>query len=168
MVAWNFIFLPYQQERIVTFLNPAADPLGSGYNVIQSVIAIGAGGMIGQGLSFGSQSQLKFLPEAQTDFVFAVIAEELGLLGIILVLGLFFILFYRLYRISQRCRDDFSLFLILGIMILFFVQLMMNVGMNLGMVPVTGITLPLVSYGGSSLIFMMLAIGIAESVGMRN
>jgi rod shape determining protein RodA len=167
-LVWSFLFAPYQKDRIRIFLNPAADPLGAGYNVTQSVIAIGAGNWIGSGLSFGSQSQLKFLPEAQTDFVFAVIAEELGFLGVVLILGLFFMIFYRLYRLTKRCHDDFSLFLILGIMILFFCQLVMNIGMNLGLAPVTGITLPFVSYGGSSLIIMLLIMGLAESVRMRS
>lgn len=167
-LAWNFFFLPYQKDRISTFLSPASDPLGSGYNVTQAIIAIGSGGWIGRGLSFGSQSQLKFLPEAQTDFVFAVIAEELGLLGVLLVLGLFALIFYRLYKLTKICRDDFSLFLIIGIMLLFFCQLLLNVGMNLGLLPVTGITLPLVSYGGSSLMVFLLALGLAESVRARN
>ncbi|MFA6533869.1 MAG: rod shape-determining protein RodA [Patescibacteria group bacterium] len=168
LLAWNFAFAPYQKDRIRTFLDPAADPLGAGYNVSQSMIAIGAGGWTGQGLSLGSQSQLRFLPEAQTDFVFAVIAEELGLLGVLLLLGLWSLIFWRLFVIARRCHDDFSLFLILGIILLFLIHLLMNIGMNLGLAPVTGITLPLVSYGGSSLIFMLGAIGIAESVRLRN
>ncbi|MBI5621998.1 rod shape-determining protein RodA [Candidatus Falkowbacteria bacterium] len=167
VVLWNFVFAPYQQDRLRTFINPQADPLGSGYNVTQSVIAIGSGGLVGRGLSFGSQSQLKFLPEAQTDFVFAVIAEEFGLLGVLLLLGLFTVMMYRLYKIARRCRDDFPLFLILGVMVLLLSQLLMNIGMNLGMAPVTGITLPLVSYGGSSLLFMLFALGLAHSVRTR-
>lgn len=168
VISWNFIFAPYQKDRIMTFMDPMSDPLGSGYNVTQSIIAIGSGGWIGQGLSFGSQSQLKFLPEAQTDFVFAVIAEELGFLGVALLLLLFGIIFYRLYRAAKKCRDDFSLFIIIGVMAMLFCQLLMNVGMNLGLAPVTGITLPLVSYGGSSLIFILLALGMIESIRMRN
>ncbi|MFA5358929.1 MAG: rod shape-determining protein RodA [Patescibacteria group bacterium] len=168
VVLWDFVFLDYQKDRLTTFLNPAADPLGSGYNVTQSMIAIGSGGWTGMGISFGSQSQLKFLPEAQTDFVFAVIAEELGLLGVIFLLTIFLFLFYRLGQIAKKCRDDFALFLILGIMVLLFIQMIMNIGMNLGIAPVTGVTLPLVSYGGSSLIFTLMLLGIAESVKIRS
>jgi len=168
LVAWAFIFAPYQKDRLRTFLDPAADPLGAGYNVTQSVIAVGSGGLVGSGLSFGSQSQLKFLPEAHTDFVFAVIAQEFGLVGVALLLGLFGVVLWRLGRIASYSRDDFSLFLVLGIMVLIFVQLLMNVAMNLGLAPVTGITLPFVSYGGSSLLVMMGLIGVAEGVQLRS
>ncbi len=168
VMAWNFVLAPYQQSRLTIFLDPSADPLGAGYNVTQSMIAIGSGGLVGSGLSFGSQSQLKFLPEAHTDFVFAVIAQELGLIGVSLLLALFAVVFFRLLRIARRCPDDFGLFIIVGIMLLLFIQLIMNVGMNLGMAPVTGITLPFVSYGGSSLIVMLAAIGIAQSVHLQH
>lgn len=166
-IAWFFLLAPYQQDRLRTFLDPAADPLGSGYNVTQSMIAIGSGGLTGAGLSFGSQSQLKFLPEAHTDFVFAVLAQEFGLLGVTLVLGLFAVLMTRLVRLSRRCRDDFALFLVLGVLVMIFVQLTMNVAMNLGLAPVTGVTLPLVSYGGSSLVILLASIGICQSVYAR-
>ncbi|MFA5076694.1 MAG: rod shape-determining protein RodA [Patescibacteria group bacterium] len=168
LVAWNFVFVDYQKERVLTFLDSRADPLGAGYNVTQSMIAIGSGRLIGRGVGFGSQSQLKFLPAAQTDFIFAVIAEELGLLGIFLVLGLFFLIFYRLFRLIQRARDDFGLFLVLGVMLLLFIEMFLNIAVNLGLAPVTGITLPLVSYGGSSLIFTLAALGLVQSVKIRN
>ena len=162
-----FILDVYQQERILTFLDQSRDPLGQGYNVTQSVIAIGSGGLFGRGLGFGSQSQLKFLPESQTDFIFAVFAEELGLVGVGLILGLFAFVFWRLFTIARKAHDDFSLFLILGIILLLFIQLGMNVAMNLGIFPVTGITLPFLSYGASSLLAFLVLVGIAESIAMR-
>lgn len=162
-VAWNFLLEPYQRNRIFTFLDPSLDPLGTGYNVTQAIIAIGAGGMFGRGLGFGSQSQLKFLPESQTDFIFAVIAEELGFLGVLLILAAFILLFIRLGRIARRSADDFTAFLVLAIGGVLFVQVLVNAGMNVGLLPVTGVTLPLVSYGGSSLVFTLLMLGIVES-----
>lgn len=167
-IAWLFLFAPYQRERILTFLDPSADPLGAGYNVTQSVIAIGSGGWFGRGLSFGSQSQLKFLPEAHTDFVFAVVAEEFGFIGVTVVLGLFLVLVYRLWRLAYRCRDDFALFFVVGMIGWLMSQLTMNVAMNLGLAPVTGITLPLVSYGGSSVIAFLAALGIAQSIQAKD
>ncbi|MBU0648525.1 FtsW/RodA/SpoVE family cell cycle protein, partial [Patescibacteria group bacterium] len=165
--AWSFGLQDYQKERVLTFLDQGRDPLGQGYNVTQSVIAIGSGGVFGRGLGFGSQSQLKFLPESQTDFIFAVIAEELGLVGIGLILGLFAIVFWRLFKIAQRAHDDFSLFLVLGVSLLLFIQVGMNAAMNLGMFPVTGITLPFLSYGASSLLVFLVLIGVAQSIAMR-
>lgn len=167
VLSWNFLLAPYQKDRILTFADPSADPLGQGYNVAQAIIAVGAGGWFGSGLGFGSQSQLKFLPESQTDFIFAVIAEELGFVGVLLVLGAFAIVFVRLWQIARRTRDDFTSFLIIGIGSVLFVQCFINVGMNIGMLPVTGVALPLVSYGGSSLVFTLLMLGIAESVVLR-
>ena len=148
----------------MTFINPNLDPLGSGYNVAQSIIAIGSGNINGRGLGFGSQSQLHFLPEAQTDFIFAVIGEELGFVGTSIVLGLYVILLWRLFYISQKCRDDFSAYLVLGIAFIFFFQIIINIGATLGLLPVTGVTLPFLSYGGSSLVINFFLIGIAESV----
>lgn len=164
---WFFGMQDYQHERILTFLDPSRDPLGQGYNVTQAVIAVGSGGLFGRGLGFGSQSQLKFLPESQTDFIFAVVAEELGLIGIGLIFILFGIVFWRLLKISNRTSDDFSMFLILGIMVYIFVQFGVNVAMNLGWFPVTGITLPFLSYGASSLLIFLILIGIAESVAVH-
>jgi len=162
--SWEFVLKDYQQERILVFLNPVRDPFGGGYNVTQSVIAIGSGKFFGRGLGFGSQSQLKFIPEAQTDFIFAVIAEEFGLIGVLLILGFFGLVFHRLYRIASRSRDDFGLFLVLGVMVLLFLHLFVNFGMNLGIMPVMGISAPFLSYGGSFLISCLILIGIAESV----
>ncbi len=164
LLSWNFLFLPYQKDRITTFLDPSSDALGQGYNVTQAIIAVGAGGWFGSGLGFGSQSQLKFLPESQTDFIFAVIAEELGFVGVLLVLTAFSIVFFRLWSIAKETRDDFTSYLLIAIGAVLFVQFFINVGMNIGLLPVTGIALPLVSYGGSSLLFTLVMLGIAQSV----
>lgn len=166
-IGWFALFAPYQKARISTFLNPTADPLGQGYNVAQAVIAIGAGGGFGRGLGFGTQSQLKFLPESHTDFIFAVIAEELGFFGIILLLGAFTILISRLFHLICQARDNFTAFLLVGSIAVIFLHILVNVGMNLGVFPVTGIGLPFVSYGGSSLIFFLFLIGIAQSIAVR-
>ncbi|NQT50260.1 rod shape-determining protein RodA [Candidatus Kuenenbacteria bacterium] len=166
-IGWSFFLKDYQKERIMVFANPQSDPLGSGYNVSQSIIAIGSGKFLGRGLGFGSQSQLKFIPETQTDFIFAVIAEELGLIGVALVLGLWSVIFYRLILIAKKARDDFGLFLVLGIIALLFLHLFINIGMNIGVMPVMGISLPFLSYGGSFLIVCAILIGIAESVAVR-
>lgn len=162
--AWLFVFEPYQKDRIMTFLDPSADPLGAGYNVTQSIIAIGSGQFAGRGLGFGSQSQLRFLPEAQTDFIFSVIAEELGFIGAFLILLFFFLLLWRLVSIAQRSHSEFGAYVVLGVAFVFFIQLVFNVGGTLGLLPITGVTLPFVSYGGSSLIINLLLIGVVESI----
>ncbi len=166
ILAWLFLLAPYQKARMITFVDPTYDPLGQGYNVNQAMIAIGSGGWFGRGLGFGSQSQLKFLPEAQTDFIFAVIAEELGLVGVTLVLMAFAMLFIRLFQAVRKARDNFTAYLLLGVLAILFLQLLVNVGMNLGVFPVTGIGLPFVSYGGSSVIFLMALFGIVQSIHM--
>jgi len=168
LILWFFIFQDYQKERVKIFLNPSLDPLGSGYNVTQATIAIGSGGFWGKGLTFGSQSQLRFLPESQTDFIFAVLAEELGLAGIILLLALMAIIFWRLITIAKRTNDNFALYLAISISTIFFTQLIINVGGNLGLLPITGITLPFVSYGGSSLLANLIMLGLVESVAIRS
>lgn len=164
VIAWFFLFQPYQKNRILTFIDPERDPLGAGYNVTQSVIAIGSGQFFGRGLGFGSQSQLHFLPEAQTDFVFAVIAEELGFIGSSFLLLLFFALLWRLLHIVRYSRSEFGSYVVLGIAFVFFMQLVFNIGGALGLLPITGVTLPFVSYGGSSLIINFLLIGIVQSI----
>jgi len=164
LIGWFFLFKDYQKERFITFVDPARDPLRSGYNVSQSLIAIGSGGIFGRGLGFGSQSQLHFLPEAQTDFIFSVIAEELGFVGISLVLGLYLVIFWRLLLIARGCSDDFSAYCVIGVLCVFFVQMVINIGGATGFLPVTGVTLPFLSYGGSSLIINLLLIGVAESI----
>jgi rod shape determining protein RodA len=166
-LTWQFFLEDYQQGRIMTFLSPSSDPLGRGYNVMQAIIAIGSGNWFGRGLGFGSQSQLRFVPESQTDFVFAVIAEELGLFGVLLLLGFWGIVFYRLVTIARRAKDDFGMFLVLGITCLFFLHIFINIGMNMGIMPVTGISLPFLSYGGSFLIICLALIGMAEGVAVK-
>lgn len=161
-VGWNFLFADYQRSRILTFLDPSIDPLGEGYNVTQSIIAVGSGRWFGSGLGFGTQSQLKFLPESQTDFIFAVVAEELGFLGAVFLLGAFAFVFYRLGSQLRHTTDDFTAYLLLGILTVLFLQFFVNVGMNLGLFPVTGIGLPFVSYGGSSLVVMLILFAIVE------
>jgi rod shape determining protein RodA len=165
--AWLFLLSPYQKDRVNTFLNPASDPLGSGYNVTQSVIAIGSGGLVGKGLGFGSQSQLRFLPERQTDFIFAVIAEELGFLGVLVVLALFALIFWRAYVLAVHSRSDFATFLVLGLSVSLAAEMFVNVGADLQLMPVTGVTLPFVSYGGSSLLAKFTMIGLLESIAVR-
>jgi len=166
-LSWQFFLVDYQKSRIMTFLQPTADPLGQGYNVNQAIIAVGSGGWVGRGLGFGSQSQLKFLPESQTDFIFAVIAEELGFVGVCIVFLAFGILFFRMYRQATDTTDDFTGYLVVGIGTLIFVQFSVNSGMNLGLLPVTGLGLPLVSYGGSSLIVMLSMLGIVQSAAIH-
>ncbi|MBD3311092.1 MAG: rod shape-determining protein RodA [Candidatus Magasanikbacteria bacterium] len=164
VMSWFFLLQDYQKDRLRIFLNPDLDPLGAGYNVSQSIIAIGAGNFFGRGLGFGSQSQLHFLPEAQTDFIFSVLAEELGFVGVIIVLILYFLLIWRLVAIAKKSNDDFGSYLAIGIACLFFIQIFFNIGGALGILPVTGITLPYLSYGGSSLIINFFLLGIAQSV----
>ncbi|MEN8252325.1 MAG: rod shape-determining protein RodA [Patescibacteria group bacterium] len=163
VVAWS-LFAPYQRARITNFLHPELDPQGTGYNVIQSIIAVGNGGFFGQGFGYGSQSQLNFLPEKHTDFIFATIAESVGFVGVLVLFGLFGALFVRFFFIASGAKDSFGYFLVVGVMVLFFIHFTVNIGMNVGLMPVTGIPLPLVSYGGSSLISVLIACGIVMSV----
>ncbi len=165
--SWVFLFAPYQKDRVLTFIDAGRDPLGAGYNTTQAAIAIGSGQVLGRGLGFGSQSQLRFLPEAQTDFVFSVIGEELGLAGASIVLLLFAIMLWRLLQIVRATDDDFSATAVSGVALVFFCQLIVNIGANLGLLPVTGITLPFVSYGGSSLMINLLMIGMVESMAKK-
>lgn len=165
--AWFFSFKNYQKDRILTFLNPSSDPLGSGYNVIQSIIAVGSGKLFGRGISSGSQSQLQFLPEAHTDFIFSSLAEGLGLIGAGLLLFLFAILFYKIIKRLKQASNDFEILLVSGILIYFTSQIFLNIAMNIGMAPVMGIPLPLISYGGSSLIISFIMLGITANVLMR-
>jgi len=167
LFSFFLVLKDYQRERVLTFLNPNIQSLDQGYNIAQAIIAIGSGGMFGRGLGFGSQSQLKFLPESQNDFIFAVIGEELGLFGVSLVLIAFAVLFFRLIYWLKHVDNNFGIYLILGVVILLFIQMFINIGMNVGLLPVVGISLPFISYGGSSLIINLLLIGIAQSVIIR-
>ncbi|MDB4940355.1 MAG: rod shape-determining protein rodA [Candidatus Doudnabacteria bacterium] len=166
-VAWKTLLHDYQKNRIEIFLNPDRDPKGKGYNVRQATIAIGSGGVFGRGLGKGLQSQLRFLPERQTDFIFASASEELGFLGSMVIITLYFILLFRLLIIYRQCRDDLSRFLIIGIFFMMLSQVVINVGMNMGIMPVTGIPLPMLSYGGSSLLTVAISMGIAEAVAIN-
>jgi len=168
VLGWQIVLKDYQKQRIVIFLNPGQDPLGHGYNVIQSLIAVGSGGFFGRGLGYGSQSSLNFLPEAHTDFIFAVVAEELGFFGVVLVLGLFGLIFLRLVNIVKKASDNFARFLVIGVIAFFLGHILINIGMNLGIMPVIGIPLPFLSYGGSSLLASFAAIGLAQSVAVRS
>ncbi len=163
-LAWFFLLKDYQKERLISFLNPKQDPLGSGYNVVQSMIAVGSGRIFGRGLGYGPQSHLNFLPVQHTDFVFAVLAEELGFVGAIILLGIFGILLWRIFRIILLAADNFGKLLSIGVFTIILFQVLINVGMNIGIMPVTGIPLPLVSYGGSSLLLFMLSFGIILSI----
>lgn len=164
----SFFFLKdYQKERLYNFVNPGNDPLGSGYNVAQSMVAVGSGGVFGKGLGHGPQSQLNFLPEKHTDFIFAAIAEELGLLGSLFVIFLFGVLLYKMKKTARLARDNFGCLLVVGIMIMFFLQIFINIGMNMGINPVAGVPLPLLSYGGSSLIAVLFSLGLVQSVYLR-
>jgi len=165
--SWFFFLQDYQKNRILTFIDPSRDPLGQGYNITQASIAVGSGQLVGRGLGYGSQSQLKFLPESQTDFIFAVIAEELGFIGVVIILFFWLIFFWRLIRGLKTCSNDFGVFLVLGISLLFIIHIFVNIGMNIGLAPVTGISLPFLSYGGSFLISSLFMVGLAQSVIIR-
>ncbi|NPA90028.1 MAG: rod shape-determining protein RodA [Chloroflexi bacterium] len=153
----------YMRRRVLVFLNPNTDPQAV-YNVKQALIAVGSGGLVGKGYKLGTQSQLHFLRVRHTDFIFPVIAEELGFLGSLVLLALFFFVLYRLLRISLAARDMFGRLLAAGVALILFFQIFVNVGMNVGLLPVTGIPLPFVSYGGSHLVTMLALIGLAQSV----
>jgi len=162
-----FMLKTYQKERLINFIDPEQDPLGSGYNVIQSIVAVGSGGLLGKGLGHGSQSQLNFLPEKHTDFIFAVFAEEFGFFGSAVVLALFGVLFYRLKEAARLARDNFGYLLAVGVSAMLFLQVLVNIGMNIGIAPVTGVPLPFLSYGGSSMLVVLAAVGIIQSIYIR-
>jgi len=164
--AWQFLAV-YQKTRILTFLSPTADPLGAGYNSLQAVIAIGSGGFLGRGLGQGTQSQLSFLPERHTDFIFAALSEELGFVGAILAVVAFCLILYRLIVIIRRQEDVLLQSLLGGIFFIFFAHIIVNAGMNMGVLPITGIPLPFVSSGGSSLLSMSVLLGIASGISSR-
>ncbi|MGI9334399.1 MAG: FtsW/RodA/SpoVE family cell cycle protein, partial [Gammaproteobacteria bacterium] len=154
----------YQRQRVLTFLDPEQDPLGSGYHIIQSKIAIGSGGTYGKGWLNGTQSQLDFLPERSTDFVFAVFSEEFGLVGVLALFALYLFIVLRGLYIAANAQESFGRLVAGSLVLTFFVYVFVNVGMVSGMLPVVGLPLPLVSYGGTSLVTMMAAFGILMSV----
>jgi rod shape determining protein RodA len=157
----------YQQKRLEIFLNPAQDPLGAGYNLLEARIAVGAGGLFGQGWLHGLQGQLGFVPERATDFVFAVFAEEFGLLGSLVLLAIFGVLLIRLLRSAAVAPDRFGELVVGGVFVMVFAQVVENVGMNVGVLPIAGIPLPLISYGGSAMITTLAALGLVQSVMLR-
>ncbi len=161
-VSWSFLH-GYQKERIASFLAPGSDPLGRGYNLIQSTIAVGSGQLWGRGLGRGTQSRLQFLPEFRTDFIFASIAEEMGFLGSTLILSLYLFLLSCCLRVAQKTDSSFNLLVIFGVVSMLLFQIIVNIGMNVGLLPITGITLPLISYGGSSLISVLFSLGLVSS-----
>lgn len=160
---WNFL-RPYQKERLLVFLNPNIDPLGAGYTVIQSRIAIGSGGFLGKGWLSGTQSQLYFLPESHTDFIFATFSEQWGFLGSALLISLYYLLIRQGFIIARRTQDSFGKLLAYGISILLALQVFINIAMNMGLAPVVGLPLPLLSYGGSSILVTFIALGILVNI----
>lgn len=162
-VLWSFMH-DYQKQRVMTFLNPEADPLGSGYHIIQSKIAIGSGGIFGKGWLNGTQSQLSFLPEHATDFIFAVISEEFGLIGSLLLLGLILLVTARAFYIASQTRDWYSRLLAAGLGLSFFLSAFINMGMVTGLLPVVGLPLPLVSYGGTAMLVLLASFGILMAI----
>lgn len=162
-VSWLFLH-NYQKQRIIGFLTPGADPLGRGYNLIQSTIAVGSGQLWGRGLGRGTQSRLQFLPEFRTDFIFASISEELGFVGCIIILIIYLYLLMSCLKIVNQTEDRFNYLLVLGVFSMLIFQIFINIGMNVGILPITGITLPLISYGGSSVVVTFICLGLVSKV----
>ncbi len=165
-ISWSFL-KEYQKRRIITFFNPELDPLGAGYHIIQSKIAVGSGGIIGKGFMKGTQCKLGFLPEQQTDFIFSALGEEWGLIGSLMIVGLYFMLILWGLRIAVQSKDRFGAILSFGVVAMLFWHIFINIGMVLGMMPVVGIPLPLLSYGGSFLLSTMIGMGLLLNVSMR-
>lgn len=163
-ILWMFVFAPYQKARIISFIHPLADVRGTGYNAYQSTVAVGSGEVFGKGIGQGSQSKLQFLPEYETDFIFAAFAEEWGFVGATILFALCFILLARIVNNAELAAANFETFFGLGIAILFTIHITIHAGMNMGILPVTGITFPLMSYGGSHLVTEWLALGVLSSM----
>jgi rod shape determining protein RodA len=166
-IAWTYVLRDYQKERIATFLNPAADAQGSGWQVIQSQIAVGSGGLLGTGLTNGTQSRGEFLPVQESDFVFAVLAQELGFIGAVVVFLLFAALIWRVLVCAWRSKDPFGTLFGAGLATMILVQVFVNVGMVVGILPVTGIPLPFITHGGASLVSIALGLGVIQSINIR-
>ena len=167
VAGWNFYLKDYQKQRLATVVFPGRDPQGAGYHILQSKIAIGSGGFLGKGFARGSQSQLKFLPARHTDFVFSVIGEEFGFLGVIGVLLLYYLFLWRLFRSAGKSRDRAGVYITFMVSLMIAFQLLVNVAMVIGIFPIVGIPLPLLSYGGSSLLANYLGVGLVLNVKMR-
>ncbi|MBI4021980.1 MAG: rod shape-determining protein RodA [Candidatus Andersenbacteria bacterium] len=168
LAAWRYFLAEYQRARIITFLNPAGDPLGAGYNIVQSIIALGSGHWFGRGLGHGPQSQLKFLPEQHTDFILASLGEELGFVGVLLFVSLYSILLWRILRVAKVTRDQFGLHLAVGVYLVLLINFFLSASVNMGLVPVTGLPLPLISYGGSNLVSTLALLAIVQSINLHN
>jgi rod shape determining protein RodA len=167
VVVWNFVLADYQKARLVTLLAPGHDPRGAGYQIQQSKIAIGSGGLLGKGFKQGTQSQLNFLPARHTDFIFSVLGEEFGFIGILIAMSAYFLLLLRLFQTAALSRDRPGVYIVFQVAVLFSFQFLVNVLMVIGLFPVAGIPLPLMSYGGSSLLTSYLSIGLVLNVRMR-
>ncbi|MAI62537.1 MAG: rod shape-determining protein RodA [Micavibrio sp. TMED27] len=167
-IAWNFFLHDYQKKRVMTFLDPESDPLGAGYHITQSKIALGSGGIDGRGFLEGTQSRLNFLPEKQTDFIFTLWAEEQGLFGGAILLFLFALVFYYCIWIAMKCRHNFGRYLALGLMINFSLYVFINIGMVMGLLPVVGAPLPLISYGGTSMLAALIGFGLIMSCSIHS
>jgi rod shape determining protein RodA len=163
-ILWFYLMKPYQKQRVITFLDPESDPRGTGYHIIQSKIAIGSGGGFGKGWLNGTQSQLEFLPERHTDFIFAVLAEEFGLLGVVGLFTIYLFIIFRGLMIAAQAQETYTRLLAGGITMIFFTYFFVNVGMVSGLLPVVGLPLPMVSYGGTSMVTLMAAFGILMSI----
>ena len=166
-IGWSFL-KDYQKSRLLLFLNPEMDPLGAGYNIIQSKVAIGSGGLFGQGLFSGIQSQLKFLPAQHTDFVFAVIGEELGFMGALLLISLFILVLWKGIRIAQEAPDILGTLIATGVTSFMFIHILINVGMSMGLMPATGLPLPFISHGGTFMITNFIGIGLLLNIHLRS
>ncbi len=166
-LGWRYYLRDYQKERLLNFLSPERDPLGSGYHIIQSKIAVGSGGLTGKGFMQGTQTQLRFLPEQHTDFAFSVFSEEWGFLGCLVVLLLYFFLILWGLNIARRCNDQFGRLMAVGVSAMLFWHIVINIGMVIGLFPVVGVPLPLFSYGGTSMITSMVGLGILLNIRMR-
>jgi len=166
-IGWNFILRDYQKQRITTLLHPQEDPLGSGYQIKQSKIAVGSGGLFGKGFKKGTQSQLRFLPARQTDFIFSVIGAETGFVGVVVVFGIYFLFLFRLFQSTERSRDRAGVYITFLVAFMITCQFLINILMTIGLFPVAGIPLPLLSYGGSSLLTNFLAVSLVLNVKMR-
>jgi len=158
---------PYQRNRLLSFLNPELDPMGTGYHLIQSKIAIGSGMFWGKGLFHGSQTQLYYLPEAWTDFIFSVVGEELGFIGASTLIVLYAIMLYKAWKIAYNAKDKYGMLVAVGIIAMFTFHIFENIGMTIGIMPITGIPLPFMSYGGSAMVADLMAIGLLENISMR-
>lgn len=166
-IAWFALLKNYQKDRIMVFLNPESDPMGKGYQILQSKLAVGSGMIFGKGYLNGSQTQFGFLPEKQTDFIFSVIAEELGFIGVVVLIVLYIAMIYRCINIAKDAKDDFGSYLVMGYTFMLSFHIFANIAMTVGLMPVTGKPLPLISYGGTFMLSNMMAIGLILNVSMR-